>query len=282
MKKTEAYSIKHLVHYLKVICAIFGITSAAQTAQIPTITVSVPLIQSVNERSGTGRNIAHLENIFALCGWSFNPRYMIMGEHIDGFSKDSAIDAIAMVPDGEIADGFPTSLYISFTPGVIFQRSENQPITSLDDLSGKRVMAFRGAASFMPALAAHIPDFRHYSESFTQIAQARALAIGRVDVVVSDGLIFTGNLEQLKAQNDPLIKDTSLNDLQFSPVFGRVWDRMFFRDEAKAAAFDACLRKSVQNGSYITVEKTAAAPYQGFLDSFVITQQEIETRLGLR
>ena len=133
-------------------------------------------------------------------------------------------------PDGTYA----TLPYISYENVVITRSDLQPPLQTLDDLTGRRVMAFQNARQFLPpAYAELVPRFSSYLEVVEQHQLPVMLLKGRIDALVMDKNIFEYYYRQI-APGD--------QNLQQLPLFGKNSYHLLGRDPWLVQRFDQALQ----------------------------------------
>lgn len=152
--------------------------------------------------------------------------------HWAAFKSDDRYDAVATTPRQLALTGFQAREYVRYENGVIYRRADfprglgSHPI---DLLSGRRVVAFAGAAGILPELERATPRFQSYAEYDDQRVHSIMLDERSVDVVIADRLIVDHYNREVGASSKELV---------FDPVFCPTPYHLVFRTDEMRNAFD--------------------------------------------
>lgn len=165
--------------------------------------------------------------------------------------KQGGYDGVTTVPPGMELPGHASTLYIAYQNGASFLTASTLKVNALEDLAGKRVMAFKAALTILPGLKAIQPKLQSYSEQANQESHSKMLFARRVDVVLADGLIFAEYNRQLteQAKQGKLLAlvDPS-QPVTFRAIFPPSPYVMIFKDKAVQATFDRCFKELTGRG----------------------------------
>jgi hypothetical protein len=113
--------------------------------------------------------------------------------HWQAFNIDSRFDAVTTVPDELKLEGLRSDSYIDYQNGVIYDVAafpNGLGVDPLKALTGKRIVAFAGAATILPAMRDVSERSSEYLERKDQLSHSVMFVKGAVDAVVADELIF--------------------------------------------------------------------------------------------
>lgn len=155
--------------------------------------------------------------------------------------KQGVADFVSLqrtTPDGTYA----TLPYISYENVLITRNDLRPPVQTLDNLAGRRVMAFQNAHLFLPpAYTTLTSAFSSYLEVVEQHQLPTMLLKGRVDALVMDKNIFEYYYRQVAPG------DQSLHQL---PLFGKNSYHLLGRDPWLVQRFDQALQLFQHSNEY--------------------------------
>ncbi|MDX1736792.1 MAG: transporter substrate-binding domain-containing protein, partial [Alphaproteobacteria bacterium] len=188
--------------------------------------------------------------------------------HWESYKGDSSFDGVATVPSGFGLEGSESVAYVNYHNGVSSLKSKNLTASSLNDLSGKSLVAFAGARQIIPGLDGAVNSFSSYSEKTDQIKQSRLLFSGRTDAVLGDALIFFNynDVLQKESANKKLGFDPH-QEVSFSPIFDQTPYHMVFRDSALNDDFNRCFKELDEAGKIQEINKSFVSKYQSLVGS---------------
>jgi polar amino acid transport system substrate-binding protein len=172
------------------------------------------------------------------------------GKHWYSYQTEEHYDAVATVPKTLNLVGHRSDPYITYQNGIgVIADSPQRP--SLQQLYGKRVVAFAGAADVIPGLADQIEHFKAYIEREDQRAHSWMLLEGQVDGVIADAMIF--------AEFNHRISDDMKQghvSVQFSAKsFAPTCYTMMFKNAEYRDAFNEGLRIMIQDGQLYRIDQ---------------------------
>ena len=174
------------------------------------------------------------------------PNFTLMpfGRHTYHFENTQTFDAVTTVYDSVNLKGYPSRSHIKYFNGVSYlTENVSKPINSIKDLAGKRVISFVGARKMFKELESVIPKMRSYTENSNQAIHSKMLFSKRVDVVISDAIIFAHHTSQLQQ-----IDKTKYNkQVSFKQIFEPSTFKMYFKSEKIRDSFNSCLEKLYKN-----------------------------------
>ncbi|WP_428527254.1 substrate-binding periplasmic protein [Roseibium sp.] len=252
MKKTALFSVL--------------LTMALQpaTSWADEITVMAGNLPPMFLDGGGGREAELITAALEKCGHTVKFDIQPFTRHWESF-KSGQGDAVATVPMGMPIDGTATGVYIHYQNGVSFLTDSGASYDGLPDLSGKKVIGFKGAESIIPGLADHTGSFADYREVTDQITQSRSLFGGRVDAIIGDGMLFAEYNQQLRGQSD--LRFDPNQSVSFKAVFDSSPYTMAFRDAKVAADFDRCFKEIEADGTVKAINTKWVDKYRDSLGS---------------
>ena len=150
--------------------------------------VMAPDIPGMSEPGEIGRDVELVNAVLEACGWEAEFVYQPFGRHIRTFRDLSAADAVMTVPLSLDIPGVSTSAYIWYHNGAFYNASVVGPITTIDDLAGLRAVTFQNGIDIL-RLSDRVDEFELLLEVTDQTIHARMQLMGRVDVILADGLV---------------------------------------------------------------------------------------------
>lgn len=195
-------------------------------------------IESVFNKAGKGLEELIIERVFICMNSTFKLTKVPYGRHTDIFNSSNTYDAVATVPKNFDAKGFRTQSHIKYYNGVSYLVSNNFEVNSFEDLAGKKVMTFLGAQKMFPQLKKMIPKMASYKEVPDQKSHSLSLYNKRVDVVFSDGYIFSNYNKIIRKENDNKIYS---QPTKFSLISDPSEFYLYFKKSKSAEAFNKCL-----------------------------------------
>lgn len=158
--------------------------------------------------------------------------------HWTSYLQDERFAAVATVPEGMALEGFPSQPYITYQNGIGFRCADMPDGAHLDDLTGRKVVAFSGAASVLDDINRRSGSFLSYVEIANQRVHSERLIDGRADAVVGDRLIFAHYNAEILAGMTPEER-AAVPELCFDAIFPETRYHMVFRSESLRDRFDA-------------------------------------------
>jgi hypothetical protein len=177
------------------------------------------------------------------------------GKHWYSYQTNDFYDAVATVPDNLELSGYRSAFYITYRNGVGFVAEEPpRPITSLQQLDGKRVIAFAGAAKVIPGLEQRVPHFKVYIEREDQRTHSWMLLNDQVDGVIADAMIFS-YFNRLIFDEGKVRRAA----IQFyAQPFRPTCYTMMFRNAEYRDLFNKGLKEMIDNGELYGIDQTYA------------------------
>ena len=170
--------------------------------------------------------------------------HLPLGRNITGYQQWH-VDGIATLPVNYQYPGlYMSQPYIEYENVAVSLSDKNIDINSVEDLSGKSVIAFQNARKFLPksyeSVVAYSLDYREIADQQQQIAM---LFAGRTEVIILDINIF---LYFVKTQTDGVY--SKLFDIHH--IFDKRYYAAGFKSKALADSFDRGIELIKDNGTY--------------------------------
>lgn len=233
----------------------------AGSGRTETLKILAPDLPSSVEPGGAGRDAEIVTAIMRSCGITPDYEVLPFGRHIRNFVDTDRGDAVMTVPRGQSLGGFPSRTYIWYQNGAILLESNPRKPYRIEHLRGMRVVTFAGGNKILN-LEGISGSFSEYMEHANQRLHASMLYMGRVDVVLADGLIFAEAVRELKG--DPKFAKRIDTDLpvMFVPIFNPSPFTMVFREETYRDRFNDCLRHLEASGELRVINKNYIEKYR--------------------
>ncbi|GGB51466.1 polar amino acid ABC transporter [Roseibium aquae] len=208
---------------------------------------------------GSGREAELIKGALERCGHTVRFTVQPFTRHWKSYEAGTG-DAVATVPIGMPLPGTATSAYIEYQNGVSYLAGSEASFSSLDDLAGRSVLAFKGASDILPGLGEASAGFSEYREVTDQITQSRMLFGGRVDAIIGDGMLFAEYNRQLGSESN--LGFDPAQPVSFQAVFDPSPYGLVFRDAALAADFERCFGEMKADGSAEAINKAWVEKYR--------------------
>jgi len=167
---------------------------------------------------------------------------MLEQGHIDGIVSNmanSAYDSLAL-------KSYLSNKTIDYVDCAITSSKQNLKLTTVQDYAGKSIWAFKTAKTTLGAefesMANNNPN---YTEDTDQTKQAGMLALGRIDVAISDRNIFTSKLKR-DGQYE-------IQDFNFQTIGDPTPRALRFSDKKHLENFNLGLAKIKASGDYAKI-----------------------------
>lgn len=204
--------------------------------QARVINISSPYLpENVEQNGKSGREIEIIQAVITCMGHTAKIEVSPYLRHLKIFSQNDRFDAVSTVPVGYTIEGYTTSAHVFYHNGGIVRVDADLEIASKQNLKGKHVIAFRGAKNLLPGLSLVISKMKSYKETTEQYNHNKMLMSKRVDVVLSDGLIFMAHQRRLFP--------SEIDKVRFKPLFKPIPFFMTFKDKLLGQSFDQCYKK---------------------------------------
>lgn len=252
-------------------CLVIGLIAGVFTAMGPALARDLVIVAGnlppQMDESGQGREATIIRETLAECGYRVRFRIYPFTRHWSAYRMLPDVDGVATVPDDMPQGSHPSRPYIRYQNGASVLASANRPPAALADLAGKHVVTFAGGQEILPGLADFAPKLGSLREQIDQLIHANLLFSGRVDVVLSDGLIFAEYNRQLQdrvRQGDRLGFDPFL-PVRFRAIFPPTAYHMEFRNAAVRDDFDRCYATLAASNRIAAINRAWIEPYRGMV-----------------
>jgi polar amino acid transport system substrate-binding protein len=184
--------------------------------------------------------------------------------HWQAFKADNQrarYDLVTTVPDEIDLGGLLSERYIQYQNGVIYRADRfpaglgETPGEVLASLSGKRVVAFAGAAVILNGVRRVSEQAFIYRERRAQRSHSVMFANGEADAVIAEELIFAYYTREILGGDYAAFAPK----MAFDPVFCPTPYHLVFRQEKYRDAFNAGLKTIRANGTLDAIERRYAA-----------------------
>lgn len=200
------------------------------------ITISSPYLPENVEQNGIeGREIKIISAVINCMGYEAKIEVSPYLRHLKIFKENTRFDAVSTVPVGHNLKAHKTNAHVYYHNGGIVRTDSKMELNSKEDMKSKHVIAFRGANELLPGLKEIIPSFKSYKETTEQYNHNRMLMRKRVDVVLSDGLIFMAHQRRLFPKK--------IDHVVFKPLFKPIPFFMAFRKSELKDSFNKCYKQ---------------------------------------
>ncbi len=220
--------------------ALAVVIALAQPLSAEPLVIFGPELPSASEPGGLGRDAEIVGTVLEYCGHTVEFRLMPFGRHIRSFSEGHKADGVMTVPLNATVAGADSQAYIWYQTGAATLRSRALNIESVEDLAGLRLVTFQNGISLL-----ELEDYLHTFGSITEVSNQRVhshlLYLGRVDAVLTDGLVLAETNRRLVNEDKAVLKGTSLGEpLEFAPIFQPTPFKMVFRNSRHRDDFERC------------------------------------------
>lgn len=199
------------------------------------------------ERDG-GIEVEMVREALALRGHTLRADYLPMGRLPLAY-RSGRVDAIMMDVGEDMAGrGHYAEPPVLYDNVFYTLRARKLRIERPEQLRGRSIMAFVGAAKRYPDWLGALSRSPDYAERNNQAAQPLLLALGRYDVVLSDRTIFQYYVWQGR-KRDPAFVMPAVDEHAFTRADPRDY-RPVFRDAAIRDDFNAGLAQLRKSGRY--------------------------------
>ena len=214
---------------------VFSVLLLGQISQIAakSIIISSPYLPENVEQNGTeGREIKIISAVINCMGYQAKIEVFPYLRHLKIFKENARFDAVSTVPVGHKIKAHKTKAHVFYHNGGIVRADSKMELNSKEDMKSKHVIAFRGANELLPGLKEIIPGLKSYKETTEQFNHNKMLMRKRVDVVLSDGLIFMAHQRRLFPKK--------IDHVVFKPLFKPIPFFMAFKRPELKDSFNKC------------------------------------------
>jgi len=240
----------------------FLVTAVSAPAHADDIKIMAGNLPPMFLDGGKGREAEIITAVMEKCGHTVSFEIQPFTRHWESY-KSGEGDAVTTVPQGMPIDGTASDVYIHYQNGVSYLSDAGGNYDGLEDLTGKKVIGFKGAESIIPGLADHTGSFADYREVTDQITQSRSLFGGRVDAIIGDGMLFAEYNQQLRGQGD--LRFDPDQPVTFKAVFASSPYTMAFRNAAHAEDFNRCYKELDADGTIAAINTAWVDRYRDSL-----------------
>lgn len=219
------------------------------------------------DREGRGRIGDVVRAALERCGHTVRFTMVPFGRHWKDYADNSAFDGLATAEADQTFPGHSTKPFIHLQDGATVVAGQGlDQITSVDQLKGKRVVAFPAADEIL-GIEAAVPHLKSFSMRADRFDQIRPLFADRADAILADGLITAHFIdflrEKAQAGSEPDIDPT--RPVIFRKIFAAGPQRLYFRAAAIAADFDRCIWELRASGEVNRITKPYVDRYRKIL-----------------
>jgi hypothetical protein len=221
--------------------------------QAAELVISAPVLPPHVTDDGDGREAAIVRETLQQCGHEVTFETRFFGAHWKRYRQSDRMDAVTTVPPGMNLPGHTTDTYVRYQNGVSVLAKSGHDISELSDLRGLDIVTFENGLSIL-GIADKRDMFGSVREVADQEVHSRLLFGGRVDAVLSDGLIFAAHNRSLHEQGVEAYDVTQ--DVRFRAVVPPSKYVMAFRDKALRDDFDRCFDELKASGRVAEINET--------------------------
>ncbi|MEO5377001.1 MAG: ABC transporter substrate-binding protein [Magnetococcus sp. DMHC-6] len=199
--------MKHSIQiFLFIFGGLFSISSSAgplqTTPEVIKLAVSISIPPFFIKELDSGIEMEIIKESFAQVGYQILPIFYIDKPRIAAFvNKDVA--CASTIPSQTEIKGFLSDPVITLETTAITLTEKNFKIDHVSDLANKNIIAFKGAKKILgPSFNEVVANNLHYRERLKNAIQPVLLYRKRVEVVLSDPIIFDYFRLQMASQLD--------------------------------------------------------------------------------
>lgn len=232
---------------------------AMSPAQAAEIEIAAPILPPHVTEAGEGREVSVIRESLEACGHTARFETFPFGTHWKRYRKQDGFDAVTTAPARMDLPGATSDSYIEYQNGVSFLEKRDLSIDSVADLEGLDIVTFQDGLSIL-GLEDQREAFGKVREIADQEVHSRVLFGERVDVVLSDGLIFAAFNEKLRTERN--VAFDIGQPVRFKAVVPPVAYRMAFRDPEIRNDFNRCFAELRDTGRIEAINKDYIARYR--------------------
>lgn len=206
------------------------------------IAVGLSLAPYVISENGTGMEMDIVREALKQSHHTMQLRYPPL-KQVPVLYQKGVVDAAMTVTSAFGLDACLTDTVIEYQNFAITRVKDNIDIKSIEDLSGKNIVAFQNATTYLGDAYKQAVASANYTEVDNQLLQVNLLFAGRTSVVIADKNIFIYYKNRAKGVN-------TSGALSFHPIFPASPYRVAFRDAEVCADFNKGLTSLKQSGRY--------------------------------
>lgn len=245
---------------ISVICGSFLLALSAGS-QADRLRILAPDLPGASEEGGFGRDAETVRRVLKRCGYDAEFVIQPFGRHIVTYRESVSADAVMTVPLAARLRGASTAAYIWYQNGAVYDAKRTPEVSDLADLNGLDVVTFKDGGSLL-----ELDELKTKPGSISEIANQRIhshlLFLGRVDVILADGLIVSEVNRQILTSKTAALGLKEMPELRFAPIFTPSPYKMVFRDSGLAKAFDRCFDKAYADGVVTEINEKYIGPFQ--------------------
>lgn len=236
----------------------------AETSVADRLRIFAPDLPSSSEPGGVGRDAEIVKQVLKTCGHDAEFVIQPFGRHIITYRQSSEGDAVMTVPLAAELPGASTAAYIWYQNGAVYDADRISEISGLPDLWGLDVVTFKDGIRLLD-----LGEFESKFGSLVEIANQRIhshlLFLGRVDVILADGLIVAEINRRVRKSESLMGAVTKEHRFRFAPIFTPAPYKMVFREPALAKSFDECFDMAYANGTIYEINQKYIGSFQNEL-----------------
>lgn len=249
------------------VAAFFGTCFNPTDAESKDLRLIGPNIPPHFDADGRGRIADVVRKTLERCGHSVNFTMVPFGRHWKDYTDNTSFDGLATAEADQKFPGYTTKPFMHLQDGATVVADQGlASITSVDQLRGKRIVAFPEADKIL-GIEALVPQFKGFSMRADRFDQIRPLFAARADAILADGLITANFIrilrERARAGQEPDVDPTRA--VVFRKVFSAGPQRLYFRDQAIARDFDRCFQELLTSGEVERITKPYVDRYRDIL-----------------
>ncbi|AHI28727.1 substrate-binding periplasmic protein [Marinobacter similis] len=245
---------------LAVLCGFF-LLAFSSFSLAGVLRILAPDLPGTSEPGGKGRDAETVKRVLQRCGYEAKFLIQPFGRHIFTYRDSNKADAVMTVPLGAKLPGYSTAAYIWYQNGAIYDANRIPPITTVDDLRGRKVVTFKNGIELL-----ELEDFEASLGSVLELSNQRIhshlLMLGRVDAILADGLIVAEINRRILTSTTAMLELDQLPDLKFAPIFTPTPYKLVFRDPSLAEAFDRCFDQAYADGLIMAIDEKYIGRFQ--------------------
>ncbi|WP_286234153.1 substrate-binding periplasmic protein [Thalassotalea sediminis] len=186
----------------------------------------------------TGIDVEIIKRI--LSGLGYQPKFHLLAYNRLIEQYNQGIHDIASPAAFEFKNGTLTDKYLPFEDVAISLKENKLEINTIDDLVGKKIIAYQHAKSVLGEEFAKITTQANYEEMGLRELQVKLLVNNRVDVIIGERRVINFIINKLYPE-----KEITVHHLFPIVHYGGV-----IRDKTLAAKFNQSLNKMIASGEY--------------------------------
>jgi hypothetical protein len=229
-----------------------------------TLKLAAAYLPANMDNQGRGREADLVKSILACANYKVSFDIQPYSRHFVSYEKTKVYDAVITVPQNKKLQGYPTESHIFYQNGISYIPSlQRKNLSKLSDLRNLRVVSFVGAKNIIPQLSKYVDEMESYEELSRQDLHSKLLFDGKIDAVISDGLIFAAHNSIIRENhpNNPNYKRRAKFTASFPPNPFVV----YFKNKKIRDDFNTCLKKLKINGQTKKIQNKYITPHKATL-----------------